>query len=273
MIKYLLLIAAMMFTGVSFAEGLTEADFITISPKNDRANARLGSRLADLMRHRIQRDSSVQEVDRLQDIYDVSMRINQDLKSRYSTEEGRPVSVFYLMEDRGIVLPEPRLRGRDFSLESVVPPSLRGANFERISTNTTTQNPFYLWNMWVVYTNTATVALEMFEEGQLTCTEDDIKKMLSIIELVVYSIAFVEAIKEADTEYYYDNYIKFINFFKWQLERSLDIYSKVKDTPEFKSEEINAFHQNFLTSSDAEPMRRSLRRLFGAEWAQRVMGF
>jgi len=177
--------------------------------------------------------------------------INNEIRNKHLGSNG-----FYVLEDRAIVVLEPRTTIARVALN--VPKGWRGLchDLYLIQQRRDWNNqPLYLCDEWVAYTNGAACRkdlqiLDQESEMEFTC------------EFTGYVLCLAYTIKQ-DCPDYDDK--QFRAFVMWSIERTMKIYANESGA--------NKRLEAIRGSSDGEVIRQFARSYFGVEWCRVVLGF
>jgi hypothetical protein len=180
--------------------------------------------------------------------------INSFIRNKYY--DGTPINAFYCLEDRAIILNEPKTRIE--TVASQVPRSLRGSVYNLYlveQASTWGDRSLYLLDEWIGYTNGSEVRKDL----QIKSRAETVRYML---EFDVYAIVLAKILEEKEKSYNSEN---FKNFIRWNIERSMKIYNG--------ENEAKYFLEKLKLEDDAESLRLFSRNYFGFEWCKNVFGF
>jgi hypothetical protein len=147
--------------------------------------------------------------------------INAHLRMRYG---GRGRNAFYVGNDYGALVDEPRLTIGQVA--EAIPESLRSTRFNTylVSQRGSWDNqPLYIWDEWVAYTNGAQTALDrvgMSRQGRMDW-------MMGMLEFDVYALYVVKLAQENGSDSK-----QLLEFFAWNWRRSLRIWEAAKEHDE-----------------------------------------
>lgn len=181
--------------------------------------------------------------------------INSVIRNKYY--QGKAINAFYCLEDRAVILNEPKIRIE--KVAKMVPNSLRGNVYnlylvEQASSGWGDRS-LYLCDEWISYTNGSAVRKDL----QIKKRAETVRYML---EFNVYVMTLAKALQEDESSYdIYD----FKNFVRWNIERSMQIYDE--------EDEAKQYLNKLRTESDADGLRSFARNYFGLEWCKKVLGF
>jgi hypothetical protein len=157
---------------------------------------------------------------------------------------------FYVGGGQAIVLDEPALRLSDV----VVPTKLRGSRYQLYFVQQQkdwNNEPLYICDEWVAYTNGSTVGLEWQGFGN---QRDD---MISCVEFSGYALSLAATISHLDPGYF-KRCPQFKDFLSHELKRSIGVYSKGIERPDF------AWDRQLATEFKRSPeIKATLQSLYG----------
>lgn len=181
--------------------------------------------------------------------------INSVIRNKYY--QGKPTNAFYCLEDRAIILNEPKTRIE--VVARAVPKSLRGSVYKLYLVDQAASGwgdrALYICDEWVSYTNGSAVRKDL----QIKKRAETVRYML---EFDVYVMTLAKVLQEEESSY--DSY-DFKNFIRWNIERSMKIYNE--------EDEAKIYLEKLRTESDADGLRSFARNYFGLEWCKKVFGF
>lgn len=127
---------------------------------------------------------------------------------------------FYVGEDRGVLLPEPRIRKSQVA--KYVPSALRGYRYQTYITGQTAwdDTPLYVFDEWVAYNNGTLTANDLNARGDSSGKGED--QPMGPLEFLGYAVALCMAVDRLDSPYYQNN-PNFTEFMKFEIRRSVGI--------------------------------------------------
>jgi hypothetical protein len=167
------------------------------------------------------------------------------------------INCFYVLENRAIVLKEPKTTIR--AAQKHVPTMLRGPVWHYMNASSWNNTPLYIFDEWVSYCNGAAVRHDL----QI---KDRSETVTFALEMNVYAAAIIMAANQAEKT----SDPKLRNFFMWHTERMMDLYRKNGPT----QAQINYLQR--LRTDDTEAgkkLREFLRNYCGDEWTKKTLGF
>lgn len=195
--------------------------------------------------------------------HETTHMITSDLRNAYSQSLGKKVNGFYVMNGKGVILDEPRLRKSD--MIPFVPQSLRSYRYPTYVTGQGAwdDTPTYIFDEWVAYVNGGATSIDDVQKGRHKDSWAD--SVSGCLDFSIYAVSMCMAIEAKDPEYFRSN-TQFKNFMRWHLKRAYDVYAVGSKMDEFKWEKQDALLQSLRTSPDAEKMRKFLKDHFNGVW-------
>ena len=180
--------------------------------------------------------------------------INSDIRNKnYS---GVPINGFYCLEDRGIIINEPKVHIKVIASE--VPKSLRGSVYKLYLVDQAASGwddrALYLLDEWTSYTNGSEVRKDLGMEKRA----ETVRYML---EFSVYVMTLTKVVAEKEPSY---DAKKLKDFVRWNVERSMKIYNNEQEATEYL--------EKFRNNEDAQSLREFLKVYFGVEWCKKILG-
>ena len=244
-------------------------DWISWGPQQNRQGATWGSALTDIANHLpSQYGTTYDDSDLVTFGHETSHGIHAHLRN-YENNTGKKANAFYVLGDEAAIVVEPGITKSQVA--SYVPQSLRDFRYGTYVTGAGAwdNEPLYLWDEWVAYTNGAEVGVNRVNEGVWS---EGWRDQSGNLEFVVYGLAVGMAVRDLDSEYWQD-YDQFREFMMWQTERSMDLFHTCEGMTEFESTSVASYYEAFKTSSDAEGLRQFVRDTYGDAWTVAVLGF
>lgn len=181
--------------------------------------------------------------------------INANIRNKHF-QSGRKVNAFYVLEDRAIVVEEPKTTiGK---VAQNVPASWKGTCFNLYLVKQRSgwdNEPLYLCDEWVAYTNGAACRKDLQMQDQASEIE-------FTCEFTGYVLTLAYTVKQNCPDY---DDRQFKAFVMWSCERTMQIYAN----EEGANKRLNAIR----TSPDGEAIRQFARQYFGQEWCRQALGF
>ena len=229
----------------------TEPTFINVKPLS-QPNTSLGKVLSDIDSH-LQAGHIYRDSDKVTWGHETTHGIN----SRIRNEAGGNVNGFYVLENRGVVIPEPNTTVS--AVAKVVPQSLRGMSYNLYlvqQAGSWNSRPLYIFDEWTAYTNGSEVRLDL----KIQSRAETVQQMLEF-DSYAMCVAMVTNCQEP----------QFKNYLTWNLERSMRLY---KDSQSLgNSSKSDDLLQKLRIASDADHLRVFARNYFGKDWCQKIFGF
>lgn len=241
--------------------------FLTYNATNSRTNANWGRILKDVINHEAPGDSNSYD-DQVTLAHETSHGIHSYIRNRLNTT-GRRSNGFYVMSNRAVVVPEPNMRKS--AIAAYVPTSLRGPRYATYITGQTAwdDTPLYVWDEWNAYVNGGEAGVDQAESGLWKGGWRD--AVAGQLEFVVYAFASAMAVRDRDPNYFRDMSV-FHDFLTWNAARTMSVYHRGVQIPDFKYQWQEDYLQKIRTASDAENFRQFIRTTYGSEWARDVLG-
>jgi hypothetical protein len=236
--------------------------------QNSRQHSSWGAVLTDIAQHLPSSYGTMyDDGDKITHGHETTHGINSHLRN-YFNETGQKANGFYVLEDRGVIVVEPRIRKSQVA--AFVPQVLRGPRFGMYITGQTAwdDRPLYVWDEWVSYTNGGAVGIDLADRGMWHYGSRD--AVVGQLEFTVYAIATAMAVERHDPEGFAAN-DQLREFLAWNAKRAMDGYRRGAEIPDFHMSSQGPYYQALLEHPDAEPLRAFVRRLFGDPWTRRVL--
>jgi hypothetical protein len=244
------------------------------------------SLLNDLESH-LPKGHPYDESDRVTCAHECSHGINSYVRQKYSSQ-GK-INAFYCFEDKAIVFSEPNTTLSEIA--KVVPQSLRGLMYKNYVINMQSKKlglspdpkngvcktlcskilrggwnnePLYLMDEWVSYTNGTEVGLNLVANGKWKDGQrwDTVQFMMEFNNI---ALCLAYKVKSNDNN--------FKAFMQWQLERTIKLMHEAEKYPNFNSENISKPWQTLRTANDCDDLRKFTREYFGNEWTLSILKF
>lgn len=192
--------------------------------------------------------------------------INAHLRNTYGVPGD---NAFYVLKDRAILLAEPKMTKS--KVAAFVPSQLRGSRFNLYIIGQTAwdNEPLYVFDEWVSYTNDSDVGVELHNSGKWTYGWTD--GVAGTLEFCVYATATAMAIEQHDPGYLTQT-PQFLEFLAWHLQRGMDIFRAGKDLQYFKWSTQDTYYNDLQSSTAAAPLRTFLTQRFGEPFMKQVLG-
>jgi hypothetical protein len=189
--------------------------------------------------------------------------INSEIRNAH-TNQGKKINGFYVLEGRGVVLEEPKIKMEH--AKKFVPKNLQSYRWDLYLVKQLrdwNDTPTYICDEWVAYINGG------------ACDVDDVKKgkhkggwtdgVSGCCDFTIYTIALCMATKELDPDYW-KNYKQFRNFVVWEMRFAQKIFLEGRVMKEFKWDKQDKLLLEFLESPEAEAMRKFVREELDGVW-------
>jgi hypothetical protein len=123
--------------------------------------------------------------------------------------------------------------------------------------------PTYIFDEWVSYVNGGSCGVDDVKNGRYN--QGWLDAVSGCCDFSIYSIALAMAVKQEDPEYW-NKLPQFKNFVIWELKNAKKTFLEGRVMKEFKWETQDQLLLEFLTSSEAEPMRQFCRSNLDGAW-------
>ena len=243
--------------------------FIHWPSQQRRSDRRWGPVLTDIVNHLPARYGNTYfDSDLVTTGHETTHGINSHLRN-HKNDSGRRANGFYVLRDRGVIIPEPPVRKS--AAARFVPVSLREMRYKTYVTGSQSwdDTPLYLFDEWVAYTNGNLVALDRYKQG---IWKEGWRDTFGGVEFTVYVFALAQGI-EAQRPGYLQSAPQLKAFLAWNARRTMEAYHAMKNLEPFRWPKLDTYLQRIRTAPDAEGLRAFVRQLYGPAWAKQVMGF
>lgn len=195
--------------------------------------------------------------------------INSHLRNNKNDTGGR-ANGFYVMNDKGVIIPEPNIRKRHVA--QFVPASLRESRFATYVTGSPSwdDTPTYLLDEWTAYVNGGVVGVDMHKRGLWNQGWRD--GVMGQLEFTVYALALGQAVERFDPNGWKSN-TQLREYLAWNSRRAMQVYHQGAQLPSFRWDKQDRYLQAMRTSPDAAGLRAWVKRTYGAQFAKDVFGF
>lgn len=196
-------------------------------------------------------------------VHETAHGIHSYLRNKYNASLGKRVNGFYVLQGRGVIVEEPNIRKSQ--INKFVPEILRSYRFDTYlqKQEAWDDTPLYIYDEWVAYVLGG------------RCNVDDVKQgnhkegwkdgVSGCLGFSIYAIATAMAVHEHDPEYW-ENNKQFKDFTIWMLRESYETFLSGRNMEEFRWQKQEDLLNNFLTSSEAEPMRKFVKEHLDGIW-------
>jgi len=249
----LLVLICFLFIG---ATGQKETGWYNIKPTRE-VSERLGDVLGDV-ESRMPRGHIYTDSDQITWTHETT----HGLHSRWRQYFNKPC--LYVLKGRLCVLTHPNIRLSDVAAQ--VSPSLRGNGYQYLVQQQRYWNnePLYVFDEWVAYTNGVAAILDLEEKGLLRRSDrsygHDLEKM---VQFMNYSLVVTQLGGEDE---------KLTSFVQWHCERVRALLLKAEKSkvidPSISKETLRRLRQ----SPDAATLRDFCRSHFGEKWCKSILG-
>lgn len=202
---------------------------------------------------------------RATNVHETGHGIHSYLRNKYSSELGKKVNGFYVLEGRGVIIEEPDMRKS--RIKEFVPQNLRSYRYSTYISGQQAwdDTPLYIYDEWASYvlggmTNVDDVQNNRYRGGWT----DGVSGCLGFS---IYAIATCMAVEKYDPGYWEKNE-QFRNFTIWMLKRAETTFKLGRVMDEFKWDKQDKLYNELLTSQEAAPMRKFIRDNLGGVWLE-----
>lgn len=175
---------------------------------------------------------------------------------------------FYCLDGYVAIIREPRHITID-TARRYVPSSLHKFAFDTMSRSSTwPDNPLYVFDEWVSYTNGTFVRVELDCNPKLSRDRSIGGSVEGMISHTFYALATTMAVKAHDEgNSYNDKQLK--AFVMWNTERTIKLLRVCRDA---EGQRAAGILRIFQTSSDCRALRSFCKSYFGNPWCKKVLG-
>jgi len=201
---------------------------------------------------------------RATNVHETAHGIHSYLRNTHGSS-GRKVNGFYVLNGRGVIIEEPRMRKRQVA--EFVPQNLRSY---RYSTYITGQGawddtPLYIYDEWTAYVLGGMTNVEDVQKGRYSGGWTD--GVSGCIGFSIYAIATCMAVEKYDPEYWKTNQ-QFRNFTIFMLRQAHETFMIGREMEQFKWDKQDRLLEEFLHSEAAAPMRKFVREKLNGVWLE-----
>jgi hypothetical protein len=175
---------------------------------------------------------------------------------------------FYCLEDRAIVLNDPKLTITNVA--SLIPNIIRGSRYNLYLIDQAGQwddMPTYLLDEWTAYINGTTVGADQLKHG-LHVRDNKSDDAIAPMEFTYYSLALCHAIKKYDPDYFKSN-PNFTEFVAFNIRRSVLVYREVINDEKFNWE--TTLIDSFINSPETNDLKNIAIELWGQDFANKYL--
>lgn len=189
--------------------------------------------------------------------------IHSYLRNKYTSEIKKKVNGFYVLQGRGIIIEEPNIRKNQ--INSFVPQSLRSYRYSKylVGQQEWDDTPLYIYDEWSAYVLGGKCNVDDVQNGRYKGEWTD--GVSGCLDFSIYAISLAMTVKEKDPVYWESNK-QFRDYTIWNLRESYKTYMLGHRMEHFKWDKQDALLKNFLTSSDAEQMRKFVKENLDGVW-------
>lgn len=232
--------------------------FVSIAAAHESSDK---SVYGDVMSHSRERPFGDKD-GRATNVHETNHGLNSWIRSKYMSETGKKVNGFYVLDNRGVVIDEPRFRKSQ--VVKFLPKNLQSYRYSMYITGQAAwdDTPLYICDEWVAYVNAAKCNVQDVQTGRYKGGWTD--GVSGSLEFSIYSIALAMAIKEHDPQVWSNG--QFRNFMIWMLHEANQVFMIGRSMDQFKWDKQDRLLREFLTSSAAEPMRKFVQENLEGVW-------
>ncbi|MGE0324870.1 MAG: hypothetical protein AB7S68_21285 [Polyangiaceae bacterium] len=242
-----------------------------VPPTNAATNRTWGPTLTDILQRRPARETTTWP-DEESTAHELTHAIGFELRL-VATRTDRRATGFYVLGGKAAILREPSFRKAQVA--ALIPPSLRRYRYDLYLAGQPgwDDRPLYVWDEWNAYINGATVAIERFQQGLQPHTTFAVKDVvLAVLEFTVYAAAVILAATQYEPDYL-SREAQSREFFAFNAERAMRVFQSGRSLAPFNYPDTQAYETTLKAAPEAEPLRATLRSVYGTAWTQAVFGF
>ncbi len=192
--------------------------------------------------------------------------VNSDVRNRFG--KGRQNGLYCLNSQAALVV-DPRVTIQQIA--PLVPRSLRASRYNLYlvqQAGSWGNQPTYLCDEWVAYTNGAAVGLDQWKAGQASREHSD--TIIGPLEFSYYALALLMATERHDPAYLRTaDGVQLSEFVAHELRRASLLYTEGSAIPHFQWD--NRLRESFATAADARELRELAVRWFGPAFVTRYL--
>lgn len=207
--------------------------------------------------------STYYDEDRVTHGHETTHGIDSELSNNYAPKDGKRYEAFYVLENRAVFVAQPNIKKSQVA--AYIPEALRGTRYNLYVVGQTAfeDDPLYLWEEWVAYTNGGTVGVELQQLGKWTQGSRD--AVAGPLEMSIYAIAVARAVEKLDPQYFATNKA-FREFLAWNLWRAMKVFHIGRTYKEFQFASQKTLYDALLSEA-GKPIRDFITTLYGAEFS------
>ena len=190
--------------------------------------------------------------------------IHSELRNSYRASLKKKVNAFYVLKGRGVIIDEPNIKMNQVNY--FVPENLRSYRWQTYFVQQKMywdDAPLYIMDEWSAYVIGGKSCVQDFNEGIYKDGWTD--GVSGCLDFSIYTLALCMAIEKNDPDYWKNN-IQFKAFVSWQLKEAYETFVEGRKMDMFKWDKQDLLLKELLTSQEAEPFRRLLKKEFDGVW-------
>lgn len=201
--------------------------------------------------------------DRATNAHETGHGIHSYLRNKYTSELGKKVNGFYLLQDRGAIIEEPKMRKSDIA--KFIPKSLHSYRYSLYIAGQREwdDTPLYIYDEWNAYILGGKTNVDDVEKGRYK--GEWVDGVSGCIDFSFYAIATAMAVKQHDPTYWNNNK-QYRDFTIWNLKEAQKTYTVGHKIKWFKWDKQDALMKAFLISPDASAMRKFVAENLDGVW-------
>lgn len=189
--------------------------------------------------------------------------INSHIRNA-SQKQGKRINGFYVLEGRGVVLEEPKIKMSN--AVRFVPQKLRSYRWDLYMVKQLrdwNDTPTYICDEWVAYINGGACGVDDVKKGKHR--EGWTDAVSGCCDFSIYTIGLAMATAQDDPEYW-KNYPQFRNFIIWELKNAERIFLEGRVMNQFKWKKQDDLLLALLESPEGQAMREFCRKELDGVW-------
>ncbi|BBM88237.1 hypothetical protein [Candidatus Uabimicrobium amorphum] len=222
--------------------------FEHFAPRKDTKNPAWGNKLQDIKNHEVFYENNFEDLVTTahEATHDISIHFRMNEQKYYANK----INAFYVFDNHVAIIENPPVPLS--KVYAFIPKVLRGELFAHYFPSPDYENnPLYIWEEWVAYTNGAEVGLDLVQNELWKQGRRD--TLLAMLEFLVYSAALVQAAQQLSPQYYKE-YENFRKFFAWNAQRTWRVYKQARDLAPFDNKSHREYLQILQSNQSAVPL-------------------